>query len=173
MFSHTLFSLSWKQAFHHALFFVDCDANPDIREIPDAMRIKGYSASEAANQSLQQQVRREMDKIKGGAIPGPPALTRRTSRYPASPTRAPPPRRLRPTRPRTACRWRSRALRDGTSPPQSPCCHSRTPRTRLSARCCSGGDGGRSNGAGAEFVSFAPQGKIRHRISIAVCPRLK
>ena len=82
--------------------------------------------------------------------------------------RAPPPRRIRPTRPRTACRWRSRALREGTSPPPSPCCHSRS-----SVRCCSGGDGGRSNGAGAGFVSFAPRGKIRHRISIAVCPRLK
>jgi hypothetical protein len=43
------------------------------------MRIKRYSPSEAANQLLQQQVRRGMDKIKGGAIPGPPALTRRTA----------------------------------------------------------------------------------------------
>jgi hypothetical protein len=108
-----------------------------------------------------------MDKIKGEAIPGPPASTRRTSRYPASPPRAPPPRQTHPKWP-PACRWRSRALRDGTSPPPSPCCHS-----RLSALCCSGGDGGRSNGAGAGFVSFAPRGKIRHRISIAVCPRLK
>ena len=33
-----------------------------------------------------------------------------------------------------------------------------------------GGDGGRSNGAGAGFGSFAPRGKIRHRISIADCP---
>jgi hypothetical protein len=37
------------------------------------MRIKGYSLSEAADQSLQMQVRREADKIKGEAIPGPPA----------------------------------------------------------------------------------------------------
>jgi hypothetical protein len=37
------------------------------------MRIKGYSPSEAADQSLQMQVRREADKIKGEAIPGPPA----------------------------------------------------------------------------------------------------
>jgi hypothetical protein len=57
---------------------------------------------------------------------------------------------------------------DDTSPPPSPCCHSRS-----STRCCLGGDGGRSNGAGAGFVSFAPRGKIRHRISIAICPRLK
>ena len=49
------------------------------------MRIKGYSPSEAKDQSLQQQVRREMDKIQGEAIPGPPASTRRTSRYPATP----------------------------------------------------------------------------------------
>ena len=75
-----------------ALFFVACDANPDTREIPDAMRIKGYSPSEAADRSLQQQERCEADKIKGEAIPGPPLLTRR---YPASPPRAPPPRRIR------------------------------------------------------------------------------
>ena len=56
-----------------ALFFVACDANPDTREILNAMRIKGYSPSEAANRSLQMQVRREADKIKGEAIPGPPA----------------------------------------------------------------------------------------------------
>ena len=36
-----------------------------------------------------------------------------------------------------------------------------------------GGDGGRLYGAGAGFGSFAPLGKIRHRISIAVCPHLK
>ena len=57
-----------------ALFFVACDANPDTRvKIPDAMRITGYSPSEAANRSLQMQVRREADKFKGEAIPGPPA----------------------------------------------------------------------------------------------------
>ena len=57
-----------------ALFFVACDANPDTRvKIPDAIRIKGYSPREAANRSLQMQVRREADKIKGEAIPGPPA----------------------------------------------------------------------------------------------------
>jgi hypothetical protein len=37
------------------------------------MRIKGYSISEAADRSLQQQVRREADKIKGEAVPGPSA----------------------------------------------------------------------------------------------------
>ena len=53
-----------------ALFFVACDANPDTRvKIPDAMRIKGYSPSKAADRSLQMQVRREADKIKGEAIP--------------------------------------------------------------------------------------------------------
>ena len=42
-------------------------------KIPDAMRIKGYSPSKAADRSLQMQVRCEADKIKGEAIPGPPA----------------------------------------------------------------------------------------------------
>jgi hypothetical protein len=57
-----------------ALFFEACDANPDTRvKIPNAMRIKGYSPSEAADRSLQQEVRREVDKIKGEAIPGPSA----------------------------------------------------------------------------------------------------
>ncbi len=57
-----------------ALFFVACDANPDTRvKIPDAMRIKGYSPSEAADRLLQQQVHRETDKIKGEAIPVPSA----------------------------------------------------------------------------------------------------
>jgi hypothetical protein len=57
-----------------ALFFEACDANPDTRvKIPNAMRIKGYSPSEAADRSLQQEVRREADKIKGEAIPGPSA----------------------------------------------------------------------------------------------------
>ena len=52
------------------LFFVACDANPDTRvKIPGAMRINGYSPSEAADRSLQMQVRCEADKIKGEAIP--------------------------------------------------------------------------------------------------------
>jgi len=57
-----------------ALFFVACDANPDMRvKIPNAMRIKGFSPSEAADRSLQMQVRHEAEIIKGVAIPGPPA----------------------------------------------------------------------------------------------------
>ncbi len=57
-----------------ALFFLACDANPDTRvKIPDSMRIKGYSISEAADRLLQQQVRHEADKIKGDAVPGPSA----------------------------------------------------------------------------------------------------
>jgi hypothetical protein len=36
-------------------------------KIPDEMRIKGYSPSEAADRLLQMQVRREADKIKGEA----------------------------------------------------------------------------------------------------------
>ncbi len=57
-----------------ALFFVACDANPDTRvKIPDAMRIKGYSPSKAADRSLQMQVCCKADKMKGDAIPGPPA----------------------------------------------------------------------------------------------------
>jgi hypothetical protein len=38
-------------------------------KIPNAMRINGYSPSEAADQLLQMQVRCEADKIKGEAIP--------------------------------------------------------------------------------------------------------
>jgi hypothetical protein len=58
-----------------ALFFLACDANPDTRVniIPNSMRIKRYSISEAADRSLQQQVRREVNKIKGEAVPGPSA----------------------------------------------------------------------------------------------------
>jgi hypothetical protein len=57
-----------------AIFFVACEPNTATRvKIPDAMRIRGYSQSEAANRALQMQVRREVEKIKGEAIPGPPA----------------------------------------------------------------------------------------------------
>ena len=42
-------------------------------KIPNAMRIKGYSLSEAADRSLQMQVRHEVDKITGEDIPGPSA----------------------------------------------------------------------------------------------------
>ncbi len=41
-------------------------------KIPNAMRIRGYSQSEAADRALQMQVRCEAEKIKGEAIPGPP-----------------------------------------------------------------------------------------------------
>jgi hypothetical protein len=57
-----------------AIFFVACEQNPATRvRIPDAMRIKGYSPSEAANQALHMQVRCKAEKIKGEAIPGPSA----------------------------------------------------------------------------------------------------
>jgi hypothetical protein len=46
-----------------ANFFVACDANPN----------KGYFISEAADRSLQMQVRREADKIKAEEVPGPSA----------------------------------------------------------------------------------------------------
>ncbi len=56
-----------------AIFFVACEQNPVTRvKIPDAMRIKGYSPSKAADRALQMQVPREAEKIKGEAIPGPP-----------------------------------------------------------------------------------------------------
>ena len=76
------FTMSSKRREYHvdcrakkaANFFVACDANPNTRvKIPDAMRIKGYSISEAADRSLQMQVRREADKIKAEAVPGPSA----------------------------------------------------------------------------------------------------
>jgi hypothetical protein len=86
-----LFSLSWQQNSstmtsrsreHHvdcrakkaAIFFVACETNTATRvKIPNAMRIRGYSQSKAANQGLQMQVRCKVEKIKGEAIPGPPA----------------------------------------------------------------------------------------------------
>jgi hypothetical protein len=57
-----------------AISFVACKPNTATRvKIPNAMRIRGYSQSEAADRALQMQVRREAEKIKGEAIPGPPA----------------------------------------------------------------------------------------------------
>jgi hypothetical protein len=42
-------------------------AKPATRvKIPEAMRIRGYSQSEAVDRALQMQVRREAEKIKGG-----------------------------------------------------------------------------------------------------------
>ncbi len=91
LFDQLLFSLSWQQksstmtlkrreyhvdcrAKKAAIFFVTCEQNPATRvKIPNAIRIKGYSPSEATNQALQMQVHHEAEKIKGEAIPGPPA----------------------------------------------------------------------------------------------------
>ncbi len=57
-----------------AIFFVACEQNPATRvKIPKAMRIKGYSPSKATDRALQMQVHCEEEKIKGEAIPGPPA----------------------------------------------------------------------------------------------------
>jgi hypothetical protein len=57
-----------------AIFFVACELNTATRvKIPNANRIRGYSQSEAADRGLQMQVRCEAEKIKGEAIPGPPA----------------------------------------------------------------------------------------------------
>ncbi len=57
-----------------AIFFVACEPNTATRvKILDAMRIRGYSQSEAVDPALQMQVRCEAEKIKGEAIPGPPA----------------------------------------------------------------------------------------------------
>ncbi len=51
-----------------------CEPNTATRvKIPNAMRIRGYSQSKAADQALQMQVHRKAEKIKGEAIPGPPA----------------------------------------------------------------------------------------------------
>ncbi len=57
-----------------AIFFVACKPSTATRvKIPNAMRIRGYSQSKATDRALQMQVRREAEKIKGEAIPGPPA----------------------------------------------------------------------------------------------------
>jgi hypothetical protein len=55
-------------------FFVACEPNTATRvKIPNAMRIRGYCQSKAANQALQMQVHCKVEKVKGEAIPGPPA----------------------------------------------------------------------------------------------------
>jgi hypothetical protein len=47
-----------------AIFFVACEPNTATRvNIPDAMRIRGYSQSKAADRVLQMQVRRVAEKI--------------------------------------------------------------------------------------------------------------
>jgi hypothetical protein len=56
-----------------AIFFVACEPNTATRvKIPDAMRIREYFESEAADRGLQMQVRCEAEKVKGEAIPSPP-----------------------------------------------------------------------------------------------------
>ena len=50
--------------------FVACEGNPDPTgrlSIPDVMRLRGYSHDEAVNRTLQMQVRREVEKLKGNA----------------------------------------------------------------------------------------------------------
>ena len=55
-----------------ALFFLACEPIPVMRlSIPAAMRTKGYSDSEAADQILVQQVRRESQKNKSNDTPRP------------------------------------------------------------------------------------------------------
>jgi hypothetical protein len=57
-----------------AIFFVACEPNTATGvNISNAMRIKGYSQSEAVDRVLQMQVHPKVEKIKGEAIPGPPA----------------------------------------------------------------------------------------------------
>jgi hypothetical protein len=47
--------------------------NPDMRiKIPAAMMAKGYSNKESKNRSLQMQVRRKVEKIRGLDPPRPP-----------------------------------------------------------------------------------------------------
>jgi hypothetical protein len=88
LFERLLFSLSWqkksstmtskKREYHvdcrakkAAIFFVAFKPNPATKvKIPNAMRIKEYSPSEASNQAL---VHQKAKKIKGEADPGPPA----------------------------------------------------------------------------------------------------
>ncbi len=56
-----------------ARFFLACKPNPDTRvKIPPAIRAKGYSNEEAADQILIQQVHCKVKKIRGENIPDPP-----------------------------------------------------------------------------------------------------
>jgi hypothetical protein len=57
-----------------AKFFLVCKShiNPDMRiKIPAAMMAKGYSNEESKNRTLQMQVRREVEKIRGLDPPRP------------------------------------------------------------------------------------------------------
>jgi hypothetical protein len=58
-----------------AKFFLMCKShiNPDMRiKIPAAMMAKEYSDKESKNRTLQMQVRREVEKIRGLDPPHPP-----------------------------------------------------------------------------------------------------
>ena len=51
-----------------AQLFVVCEGNPDPTgrlSTPDVMRLRGYSGDEVVNHTLQMQVRREVEKLKG------------------------------------------------------------------------------------------------------------
>jgi hypothetical protein len=55
-------------------FFLMCESHidPDMRiKIPAAMMAKGYSNKESENRTLQMQVRREVEKIRGLDPPRP------------------------------------------------------------------------------------------------------
>jgi hypothetical protein len=53
-----------------AQLFVACEGNPDpTGSIPDVMRLRGYSHDEAVNRTLQMQVQREVEKLKGLMLP--------------------------------------------------------------------------------------------------------
>jgi hypothetical protein len=58
-----------------AIFFLVCESliNPDMRvKIPSAMMAKGYSDKESKNRTLQMQVCRGVEKIRGFDPPCPP-----------------------------------------------------------------------------------------------------
>ena len=60
-----------------AQLFVACEGNPDPTgrlSIPDVMRLRGYSHDEAVNRTLQMQVRREVEQLKGNASTSAPAV---------------------------------------------------------------------------------------------------
>ena len=60
-----------------AQLFVACEGNPDPSgrlSIPDVMRLRGYSHDEAINRTLQMQVRREVEKLRGNASTSAPAV---------------------------------------------------------------------------------------------------
>ena len=51
-----------------AQLFVVCEGNPNPTgrlSIPDVMRLRGYSGDEVVNRTLQMQVRREVETLKG------------------------------------------------------------------------------------------------------------